>query len=221
MVATTFAADTPLVVTGFVANQGIAGNWIWWSFLLSGMMTVFFFARLWRRAEVITDVELVELRYAGKPAAFLRGFRALYFGLLMNCLIVGWVNLAMEKIVTTVIPPPQWFRNFDQSVDLASGLTALTHAPVDTAKAWALLVIFAVIALTSFYTFISGLRRTLPGGSKTDQAVTTLSSSRYARGLRERCVHAVSLISGVCPASRVRVSVMACPSAVVPRRVVA
>ena len=157
MVATTFAADTPLVVTGFVANQGIAGNWIWWSFLLSGMMTVFFFARLWRRAEVITDVELVELRYAGKPAAFLRGFRALYFGLLMNCLIVGWVNLAMEKIVTTVIPPPQWFRNFDQAVSLASGLTTLTHAPVDTAKAWSLLVIFAIIALTSFYTFISGL----------------------------------------------------------------
>ena len=98
MVATTFAADTPLAVTGFVARQGIAGNWFWWSFLLSGMMTVFFFARLWRRAEIITDAEFVEMRYAGKPAAFLRGFRALYFGILMNCLMVGWVNLAMEKI---------------------------------------------------------------------------------------------------------------------------
>jgi Na+/proline symporter len=130
MVATTFAADTPLAVTGFVARQGIAGNWFWWSFLLSGMMTVFFFARLWRRAEIITDVELVELRYGGKPAAFLRGFRALYFGLLMNCLIVGWVNLAMEKILGTAL-----------------GITKLE----------AVAVIFAMIAVTSVYTFISGL----------------------------------------------------------------
>ena len=103
MVATTFAADTPLWVTGQVAQHGIAANWLWWSFLFSGMMTVFFFARLWRRAEIITDVELIELRYAGKPAAFLRGFRALYFGVLMNCLIVGWVNLAMEKILGTAL----------------------------------------------------------------------------------------------------------------------
>src|SRR6266849_8455193 len=103
MVAATFAADTPLAVTGLVATQGIAGNWLWWSLLFSGMMTVFFFARMWRRAEIITDVELVELRYAGKPAAFLRGFRALYFGILMNCLIMGWVNLAMEKILSTVL----------------------------------------------------------------------------------------------------------------------
>ena len=103
MVATTFAADTPLAVTGLVARQGIAGNWLWWSLLLNGMMTVFFFARLWRRAEIITDAELVELRYAGKPAALLRGFRALYFGVLMNCLVVGWVNLAMEKILQTAL----------------------------------------------------------------------------------------------------------------------
>ena len=130
MVATTFAADTPLAVTGLVATRGIAGNWLWWSFLFSGMMTVFFFARLWRRAEIITDVELVELRYAGKAAAFLRGFRALYFGVLMNCLIVGWVNLAMEKILGTAL-----------------GLTRLQ----------AIAVIFGIIALTSFYTFISGL----------------------------------------------------------------
>jgi len=130
MVAATFAADTPLAVTGFVATQGIAGNWLWWSFLFSGMMTVFFFARMWRRSEIITDVQLVELRYAGKPAAFLRGFRALYFGLLMNCLIVGWVNLAMEKILITVL-----------------GIT----------KFQAILVIFGIIAITSLYTFISGL----------------------------------------------------------------
>ena len=99
MVATTFSADTPLAVTGLTAQFGIAGNWLWWSLLLSGMLTVFFFARLWRRAGVLTDVELIELRYAGRPAAFLRGFRALYLGVLMNCLIIGWVNLAMVKIL--------------------------------------------------------------------------------------------------------------------------
>src|SRR3954451_7742190 len=101
MVATTFAADTPLVVTGLVYAQGIAGNWLWWSFLLSGMMTVFLFARLWRRSGLLTDVEFAEMRYTGKPAAFLRGFRALYLGLLMNCVILGWVTKAMTSIVST------------------------------------------------------------------------------------------------------------------------
>ena len=85
MVATTFAADTPLLVTGLVATQGIAGNWLWWNQCLTGMLTVFFFARYWRRAEIMTDVELTELRYSGKPAAFLRGLKAIYLGLLMNC----------------------------------------------------------------------------------------------------------------------------------------
>jgi Na+/proline symporter len=87
----------------------VAANWFWWSFLFSGMMTVFFFARMWRRAEIITDVELVELRYAGKPAAFLRGFRALYFGLLINCIILGWVNLAMEKILGISLNVPKFW----------------------------------------------------------------------------------------------------------------
>src|SRR5438034_8195726 len=99
MVATTFAADTPLVVTGLVYTQGIAGNWLWWAFLLSGMMTVFLFARLWRRSGLLTDVQFAEMRYSGKPAAFLRGFRAVYLGLLMNCLILGWVTKAMVSIV--------------------------------------------------------------------------------------------------------------------------
>src|SRR5438045_7339298 len=95
MVATTFAADTPLLVTGLVYTQGIAGNWLWWSFLPSGMMTVFLFARLWRRSELLTDVQFAELRYSGKPAAVLRGFRAVYLGLLVNCLILGWVPNAI------------------------------------------------------------------------------------------------------------------------------
>ncbi len=103
MVATTFAADTPLAVTGLVYTQGIAGNWLWWSFLPSGMMTVFLFARLWRRSGLLTDVQFAEMRYAGRPAAFLRGFRALYLGLLMNCLILGWVTKAMTSIVGTTL----------------------------------------------------------------------------------------------------------------------
>ena len=103
MVATTFAADTPLVVTGLVYTQGIAGNWLWWASLLSGMMTVFLFARLWRRSGLLTDVQFAELRYSGKPAAFLRGFRAVYLGLLMNCLILGWVTKAMTSIVAAVL----------------------------------------------------------------------------------------------------------------------
>ena len=103
MVATTFAADTPLVVTGLVYTQGVAGNWLWWSFLPSGMMTVFLFARLWRRSGLMTDVQFAEMRYAGRPAAFLRGFRAAYLGLLMNCLILGWVTKAMTSIVAAVL----------------------------------------------------------------------------------------------------------------------
>src|SRR3954471_14736744 len=100
MVATTFAADTPLVVTGLVFANGVAGNWLWWNMLMSGMLTVFFFARLWRRAGVMTDVEFAELRYSGKPAAALRGFRPLYLAIPINLIILGWVTRAMIKILT-------------------------------------------------------------------------------------------------------------------------
>src|SRR5438128_1306310 len=129
MVATTFAADTPLAVTGFVAKNGIAGNWLWWNFVMSGMMTVFLYARLWRRAGVMTDVEFAEIRYSGKPAAFLRGFRALYLGLPINCIILGWVNLAMIKILVTL------------------GL----------AERQAIYVLIGMLVFTAFYTTISGL----------------------------------------------------------------
>ena len=95
MVATTFAADTPLAVTELVAKNGIAGNWLWWNFAFGGLLTVFFFAKLWRRAGIMTEVEFAEIRYSGKPARFLRGFRALYLGLFMNLIIMGWVNKAM------------------------------------------------------------------------------------------------------------------------------
>ncbi len=106
MVATTFAADTPLAVTGIVVEDGIAGNWLWWNAVLSGMLATFLFARLWRRSEIITDVEFTELRYSGKSASFLRGFRALYIGLPINCITMGWVILAMQKIVVLTLKLP-------------------------------------------------------------------------------------------------------------------
>jgi Na+/proline symporter len=99
MVATTFAADTPLAVTELVVKHGISGNWVWWNLLLGGMLTTFFFAKLWRRANILTDLEFIELRYSGKEATFLRGFRAIYLGLFMNTLIMGWVNFALLSIL--------------------------------------------------------------------------------------------------------------------------
>ena len=130
MVATTFAADTPLVVTGMVARYGIAGNWLWWNMAASGMLTVFVYARLWRRAGVMTDVEFAELRYSGRPAAFLRGFRALYLGIPINCIVMGWVNLAMLKILQVTL-----------GLDASGAL-------------WALL---ALLIFTAFYTTLAGL----------------------------------------------------------------
>ncbi|MEQ9404584.1 MAG: sodium:solute symporter family protein [Cyclobacteriaceae bacterium] len=100
MVATTFSADTPNLVTGFVREDGVAKNWAWWSFLITGMVTVFIYAKLWRRSGLMTDLEFYELRYGGKAASFLRGFRALYLGVFFNCLIMGSVTLAAIKIST-------------------------------------------------------------------------------------------------------------------------
>ncbi len=103
MVATTFAADTPLWVTGKVAAHGLAGNWLWWSFAFGGMLTVFVFAKLWRRARVLTDVELIELRYTGRAAALLRGFRGFYVAVVMNSIIIGWVTKAMANVLTQTV----------------------------------------------------------------------------------------------------------------------
>jgi len=108
MVATTFAADTPLAVTGLVAKHGVAGNWLWWNLVMSGLLTVFLYARLWHRSGVITDVEFTEIRYGGKPAAILRGFRALYLALPINSIIMGWVTLAMAKIIGISIGIDKW-----------------------------------------------------------------------------------------------------------------
>jgi solute:Na+ symporter, SSS family len=98
MVACTFSADTPNLVTDIVRNNGVAGNWVWWAFLLTGMLTVFIYAKLWRRSNVMTDLEIYEIRYSGKNASFLRGFRSIYLGLFFNVMIMGSVSLAAIKI---------------------------------------------------------------------------------------------------------------------------
>ena len=109
MVATTFSTDTPNLVTDLVRQKGVSGNWAWWAFLLTGMLTVFIYAKLWRRSNVLTDIEFYELRYSGKPAAFLRGFRALYLGLIFNVLVMGTVSLAAIKFGEILLGWEGWF----------------------------------------------------------------------------------------------------------------
>lgn len=127
MVATTFSSDTPLAVTGIVIKDGVSGNWFWWNFLLGSTLTVLFFAHLWRRAEVVTEVEFIHLRYSGRAAEFLRGFKALYLGIPVSCIVFGWVTLAMVKII--------------QITFHTSGIAALA----------------VCLSLTVFYTTLSGL----------------------------------------------------------------
>jgi SSS family solute:Na+ symporter len=155
MVATTFAADTPLFVCGLVATQGISGNWIWWSLCLSGMTTVFFFARYWRRAEILTDVELVEIRYSGRPAAFLRGFKAIYLGLLMNCFILGWVTRAMVDIIAVTLGP---VIAQGRVLALSVGGHTWMHYTLGEPRHTALFIcIFVLVPFTGLYTFLGGL----------------------------------------------------------------
>lgn len=144
MVATTFAADTPLLVTEVVASDGIAGNWIWWNMLFGAMLTVFFFARLWRRSGVLTDVEFVELRYNGAPAAWLRGIKALYFGLLLNVIIMAWVTLAMETIMKVLFPDVTLF-----------GHTSFTLIGLEIGAPLAIVGLF--IIFVALYSLASGL----------------------------------------------------------------
>jgi Na+/proline symporter len=156
MVATTFAADTPLVVAGLVYTQGISGNWIWWAGLLSGMMTVFLFARLWRRSELMTDVQFAELRYSGKPAAFLRGFRAVYLGLLMNCFILSWVTKAMTSIVATTLGPTM--AGWPLLTAFARQLNSVFGSTFSGTEGQALAVcIFFLIPFTGIYAALGGL----------------------------------------------------------------
>ncbi|HEV8639758.1 MAG TPA: sodium:solute symporter family protein [Methylomirabilota bacterium] len=132
MVATTFAADTPLAVTGLTVKHGIAGNWLWWSMAMSGMLTAVFYARLWRRAGVMTDAEFAEIRYSGGPAAFLRGFRACYLALAVNSIIIGWVTAAMAKILGLTLGVGKW--------QATIGLFVLTGLYSALAGLWGVLV---------------------------------------------------------------------------------
>ncbi len=152
MVATTFAADTPLVVTGLVYTQGISGNWLWWCLLPSGMLTVFLFARLWRRSGLLTDVQFAEIRYSGKPAAFLRGFRALYLGLLMNCVILGWVTKAMTSIVATTLSGTPMLVNISRFI--SSHLGSVWNGNDGAALA---ICVFFLIPFTGLYVALGGL----------------------------------------------------------------
>ncbi len=130
MVATTFAADTPLLVTELVVKNGISGNWLWWNAVIGGMLTTFFFANLWQRANILTDVELIEKRYSGKPAAYLRGFKAIYMGIFLNSVIIAWVNIALAAILKV------FFNISDEQV---------------------LWYVAAAMLLTAFYSSLSGL----------------------------------------------------------------
>lgn len=127
MVATTFAADTPLAVTELVYGSGISGNWLWWCFLSGGMLTVFFFSHLWRRAGILTEVELLELRYGGAPARWLRGFKSLYLGIFMNVMILAWVNLALMALLQGFfnLTQGQAFLWTGAAMLIASGYSAL------------------------------------------------------------------------------------------------
>ena len=146
MVATTFAADTPLAVTELVSKNGISGNWIWWNMLTGGMLTVFFFARYWRRANVLTELEFIELRYGGKPAAFLRMFKAVYLGIFINTLVIAWVNLALMSILQVFFGIPYNLQLFYVALAM---ITAMIYSALGGLKSVAITdVVQFVIAMT-------------------------------------------------------------------------
>ncbi|MFT5302762.1 MAG: SSS family solute:Na+ symporter, partial [Mariniblastus sp.] len=146
MVATTFAADTPLAVVGLTIQHGMAGNWFWWAFALGGMVTVFVYAKLWRRAEVMTDVELVEMRYSGKPAAALRGTRAIYVALIVNPIIIGWVTGAMVTVLNQTVL---------YNVGATAVETQLFGTQALSFRPW--IIIGATLVMVGFYGMLSGM----------------------------------------------------------------
>jgi SSS family solute:Na+ symporter len=157
MVATTFAADTPLAVTGIVIRNGIAGNWVWWAYAVGGMLTVFLYARLWRRSRVITDVELIELRYSGPEASFLRGFRALYLAILMNCLIVGWVCNAMVKVLNVTLRPEEIQALKPIIMGTTNTLNRLFHTTWSPTIVSNMLMLLLLLGITGLFSAVSGL----------------------------------------------------------------
>ncbi len=151
MIATTFAADTPLVVTGLVAAHGVSGNWLWWCMVMSGVLTVFLTARLWHRAGVLSDVELVELRYGGAAARFLRGFRALFLALPINLIILGWVNLAMVKVLRVMLGIDAWMAMLACfAVTVAYSTAGGLHAALWVDLVQLVLMMIAVVTLAFF-----------------------------------------------------------------------
>lgn len=199
MVATTFAADTPLWVTEKIAQHGISGNWLWWNMAIGGMLTTFFFARLWRRAEIITELELLELRYSGPVAVFLRGLRSVYLGLFMNVVIIGWVNAAMISILEVFFEIPAqeafWFcMGMMAIVAVYSSIAGLLGIAITDfvqfiiAMTGSIILAFVVLDLPEVGG-VSGLKAQLPAwrldffpqiGSGSDLAVGTFSLSAGA-----------------------------------------
>ncbi|MCX7954779.1 MAG: Na+:solute symporter [Bacteroidales bacterium] len=147
MVATTFAADTPLAVTELVAENGISGNWLWWNMIFGGMLTVYFFAKLWRKSNILTDCEFISFRYDGKSAKFLRMFRALYIGLFMNSIVIAWVNLAMVKITKIFFPDITFFGL--KFINLL-GFNFSSH----------ILFVGCIMVFVAFYSSLAGLKGT-------------------------------------------------------------
>jgi SSS family transporter len=154
ILATTFAADTPLAVAGLTAKEGIAGNWFWWNWSITYITVAVFFAAKWRKSRVLTDVEFVELRYSGRAASFLRGFKSIYFGLVFNCLILGWVLTAMVKICTPFI---QWQEFL--SPQLWNGISNVFPSFfLFKGDLNATLTILAIVLVVAIYSSLGGIR---------------------------------------------------------------
>ena len=150
LVATAFAADTPLAITGIVAEKGIAGNWLWWNQVVAWSLAVVFFARLWRRSGILTDAEFIELRYGGRSGAFLRGFKAVYTSVIISTYTLAWVMLAMQKIVSATIARPSWIATLERQLQSVLGLA---DGSVDL---WKWTVLLALFLVATLYTALSG-----------------------------------------------------------------
>ena len=150
LVATSFAADTPLAITGIVADKGIAGNWLWWNQVVAWALAMVFFARLWRRSGIMTDAEFIELRYGGRAGAFLRGFKAFYSSVIFSTYTLAWVMLGMQKIIGATIPAPDWVGVQQIELEHALGLAA---GSVDL---WKWIVLMGLFAATTLYAVLAG-----------------------------------------------------------------
>jgi solute:Na+ symporter, SSS family len=177
MVATTFSSDTPNLVTDIVRTTGVAGNWVWWAFVLTGMATVFFYARMWRRSEVLTDLEFYEMRYSGRAASVVRGFRAVYLGLVFNAIIMATVNLAACKIAAVLFGLERW-----QTLALVGTLNVVFAAH---SGLWGVLVVDMVQFFVKMTAVIAAAYFALqaPGVGGLDGLLTQLSAQRGPGGV--------------------------------------